>query len=277
MSFLTDICPASPPDLEITHQASVALIGTPKYSDDFTHFNYVNPQAPKGGKLRLASIGSFDSLNQYADKGQPPELLFMLYDRLMTRSQDEPYSLYPLAAMSVEYPEDLSWVAFNLNPDARFHDGHPMTSKDVVFTVNTLKALSSPFVKKMVTYIQATRATSRYRVQFELSENSRTLKAVALLAYLPVLPEHYWKEKDFNHNHLDIPLGSGPMKIAKVESGRSITFERVTNYWGANLPVNKGQFNFDRLRIDYYRDNHAALEAFAAGAYDLRIESDPRN
>ena len=127
---------------------SISLIGEAKYPDDFKHFGYVNPEAPKGGILKLASIGTFDSLNQYTTKGKAPDFLFMQYDRLMTRSQDEPFSLYALLASSVEYAEDLSWVAFNLNPKARFHDGKPVTAEDLTFTIDLLKSQSSPYFQK---------------------------------------------------------------------------------------------------------------------------------
>ncbi|OED45291.1 hypothetical protein ACH42_05115 [Endozoicomonas sp. (ex Bugula neritina AB1)] len=260
----------------IITKKSISLIGDASYSDDFPHFNYVNPTAPKGGTLKLASIGTFDSLNQYATKGKVPEYLFMLYDRLMARAQDEPYSFYPQVALTVEYPEDFSWVAFNLTPKGRFHDGTPITADDVVFTLDTLKNQSSPFLKKIYSAVTG-KATSPHRVEFTIDEKNRTLKAVALLAFLPVLPKHYWKDRDFNRSKLAIPLGSGPMRITHINPGHSITYERAKDYWGKDLPVNRGQFNFDKLRIDFYRDNNAALQAFAAGAYDLRIESDPKN
>ncbi len=258
-------------------QRSIALIGLPKYTDDFLHFQYANPNAPKGGMLKLAGVGSFDSLNQYATKGQPPDYLFTIYDRLMTRSQDEPYTLYPQIAVDVEYPEDFSWVAFNINPAACFHDGHPVTAEDIVFTAKTLKQNGPPFFKRVFQYLSGVEATSSHRVQFDMHESNRTIKSIALLAHLPVLPKHFWQDKNFGQSTMTPPLGSGPMKIARVIPGKSITYQRVEDYWGSNLPVNKGLFNFDTIQIDYYRDNHAALEAFAAGAYDLRIEGDARN
>ncbi len=263
--------------IKIFQKKSISLIGNARYPDHFQHYDYINPDAPKGGTLKLASIGTFDSLNQYSSKGKTPEFLFLLYDRLMTRSQDEPYSLYPQAAESVEYPEDFSWVIFHLNPEARFHDGSPMTADDLVFIMELMKKHSSLFIRNLYKDIIQYQALDRYRVKFNIEEKNRTLKAIALLAYLPVLPMHFWQGKDFSRSNLTIPLGSGPMKIEKIDPGRSITYKRVKDYWGADLPANRGQFNFDRLCIDFYRDNHAALEAFAAGAFDLRIESDPKN
>ena len=263
--------------LKIITSRSISLIGEPKYSDDFKHFDYVNPNAPKGGTFKIASIGTFDSLNQYATKGKTPDYLFMQYDRLMTRSQDEPYSLYPLVATHVEYPEDLSWIEFHLNPKARFHDGYPLTAEDAVFTLDTLKHNGSPFYKRAYQTITSYRAIGNHRIKFEITPNNRSMKTAALLAFLPIFPKHFWQGKSFNNSQLTIPLGSGPMKISKVDPGRSITFNRVTDYWAKDLPVNRGQFNFDKFRIDFYRDDHTALEAFAAGAYDFRIETDPRN
>lgn len=268
---------ASPAPQKIITRQSLSLIGPVKYADDFSHFAYANPNAPKGGTLKLASLGTFDSLNPYATKGKVPEYLFMQYDRLMARSQDEPFSVYPLVADSLEHPEDMSWVAFNLNSAARFHDGKPVTSEDILFTVETLKKNSSPFFKRFYQIISHFKTSGPYRIEFQLSENYRSLKTIGLIAHLPVLPKHFWEGKDFYRSQLTIPLGSGPMRVARVDPGHSITYERVRDYWAKDLPVNKGQFNFDKIRIDYYRDNNAALEAFAAGAYDIRIEPDPRN
>ena len=267
----------SKPSPHIISRQSLSLIGPVKYADDFQHFNYANPEAPKGGILKLASIGTFDSLNQYATKGKAPDYLFVQYDRLMSRSQDEPFSLYPLVASSLEYPEDLSWVAFNLNPAARFHDGKPLTSSDLLFTIETLKENGSPYFKNLYQAIETYEANGPHRVKFNIAEKYRSLKTIGVLAYLPVFPRHFWEGKSFENSQLTIPLGSGPMRIAKVDPGHSITYGRVENYWAKDLPVNRGQFNFDKIRIDYYRDNNAALEAFAAGAYDIRIEADPRN
>ena len=273
--FFSNLTIAENTPKKIIIKKSISLIGEAGYPDDFSHFNYVNPDAPKGGTLKLASIGTFDSLNQYATKGRSPDFLFMQYDRLMTRAQDEPYTFYPQAAINVEYPEDLSWIAFNLNPNGRFHDGKPISAEDVVFTLELLKNQSSPFLKKTYMAAVSAKATSALRVEFKIDEKYRTVKAAALLAFLPVLPKHFWQGRDFSHSNLT--LGSGPMRVAQVNPGHSITYERVDNYWGKDLPVNRGQFNFSKMRIDYYRDNNAALEAFSAGAYDLRIESDPRN
>ncbi len=268
---------AEAPTVKVITQSSLAMIGTPVYPNDFSHFHFTNPSAPKGGALTLAGIGSFDSLNQYTTKGHPPDYLFSIYDRLMTRSLDEPYTLYPLLALSVEYPEDFSWIAFNINPSAYFHDGQPVTADDIMFTTETLKQYGSPFFRRMLQHLEKVKVTGKYRVQFDMDSSSRTIKAIALLAYLPVLPKHFWQDKNFEQNTLDFPLGSGPMRVSKVIPGKSITYQRVKNYWGANLPVNQGLHNFDQIRIDYYRDNHTSLEAFSAGAYDLRIEGDARN
>ncbi|MGI9276177.1 MAG: extracellular solute-binding protein [Endozoicomonas sp.] len=256
---------------------SLALIGEARYGDDFHHFDYVNPDAPKRGRIRLSTQGTFDTLNQYSTKGKNPDHLHIQYDRLMVRSRDEPYSLYPLIASSVEYPDDFSWVAFNLNPKAHFHDGQPVTSEDVLFTVATLKNNSSPFFKNHYKTISLSKSAGPHRAVFTLEEKSRTKKVIAQLAHLPVLPRHFWQDKDFNQSAMTIPMGSGPMKIIRVDPAHSVTYQRVSDYWAKDLPVNRGQYNFDELRIDFYRDNQASLEAFAAGTYDLRLENDPRS
>ena len=262
---------------KIITRKTLSLIGEIKYPEDFKHFDYSNPKAPKGGTLKLASTGTFDSLNQYATKGKTPDYLFLQYDRLMSRSQDEPFSIYPLIATSLEYPEDMSWLAFNLNPAARFHDGKPVTSEDLLFTIETLKENGSPFFKRLYQTVESYKANGPHRVEFNIAEKYRSIKTIGVIAHLPVFPKHFWQGKNFDNSQLTVPLGSGPMRVAKVDPGHSITYERVKDYWAKDLPVNKGQFNFDKIRIDYYRDNNAALEAFAAGAYDIRIESDPRN
>ncbi len=254
---------------------NLPLIGEADYPDDFQHFNYVNPHAPKGGTLKLAAIGTFDTLNQYNAKGRAAAGLYTLYDRLMVRSADEPYTLYPLVAKNIEYPEGYAWVAFNLNPQARFHDGRPLTSEDVVFTFNMLKESGSPFVKNNFRDVISANAETPHRVVFQLG-GGRGIKLLAYIAFIPIMSKDYWKNRSFDAGLTTPPLNSGPMKIKELQLGRSITFERIKDYWAANLPVMKGQYNFDQVHIDYYRDSHAAMEAFRAGLYDFRYEFDTK-
>ena len=257
---------------EVHLQKSFTLIGTNKYPDNFTHFAYANPNAPKGGILRLARTGSFDTLNPFNSKGTAPDYLYYTYGSLMTRSADEPHSLYPFLAEAIEYPENYSWVAFHINPAARFSDNHPVTSKDVVFTFELLKKEGSPFLKNLYKDVARVETTSPNRVVFYLDKPSK--KQAALLGYIRVLPHHYWHTRNFQDRHLDNPVTSGPLIVKSVKMGQSVHFERVKNYWAVNLPSQKGRYNFDEIRVDYYRDRQAVIEGFRAGLYDVYQETD---
>ena len=260
----------------VIRKESLALIGYVANPGAFSHLRYVNPNAPKGGTLKLAQPGTFDSLNSYAVKGQPAAMLFMTHDRLMLRAKDEPYTFYPQIAQSIEYAEDFSRVAFSLNKNAHFSDGHPITAGDFVFTLDRLKNDSQPFLKHVYKVVDSVHADNPYRVVFNVSPQYRNIKVLATLALTPALPEHFWKNKSFSRDTMLIPPSSGAMKIVKAVPGKSVTFERVKGYWGEQLPVSIGRHNFDRIQLDYYRNNYAAQEAFFAGQYDLRIESDAK-
>ncbi|MDD7805375.1 MAG: extracellular solute-binding protein [Endozoicomonas sp. (ex Botrylloides leachii)] len=258
---------------KVITQESFSLIGEPAYPEDFKHFIYVNPDAPKGGVLRLAAIGTYDTLNPYSAIGRPPEGIYMIHDRLMTRSVDEPVTLYPVIAKNIQYPSDLQWVAFDLNPQARFHDDKPVTAEDVVFTFNLLKTSGSAFIKNNYRDVLSAKADGAHRVIFQLGAG-RGIRLLAFIAFMPVMAKHFWQGRSFDAGLTQLPVGSGPMKISKIKLGRSIVYERVKNYWGADLPTHKGLYNFDTVKIDYYRDNHASIEAFRAGLYDFRYEFD---
>ena len=247
------------------------LIGTSKYSPDFEHFDYVNPNAPKGGLLRLAGTSSFDSLNNFSEKGIAPPYLYDIHGKLMVRSADEPYSQYALIAQWIEYPEDFSWVIFHINPAARFSDNHPIRSDDLVFTLNRLKEQGSPFFRNLYKYYQA-EALTPLTVRF--TSPNKNPKFIAIAGFMPVLPRHFWESRPFSEKLTAFPVCSGPLKVTRFNKKQSITYERIEDYWGAELPVNRGRFNFDQIRVDVYKDAHASLEAFKAGLYDLRHESD---
>lgn len=248
----------------------------PKYPEDFTHFDYVNPEAPKGGTLRLSGFGSFDSFNGFISRGTAADELGLIYDTLTVQSLDEPFSEYGLLAERIEQAADNTWVRFHLRPEARFHDGEPVTAADVVFTFNTLVEQGAPFYKAYYADVKEVVADSERSVTFHFRHgNNRELPLV--LGQLPVLPEHYWADRDFTRNGLEPPLGSGPYRIGQVRPGRSVTFERVTDYWAAELPVRKGFYNFDRVVVDYYRDTGVALEAFKAGQLDFNLEFSAKN
>jgi microcin C transport system substrate-binding protein len=266
--------PAAAQDSNAKPVPAIAMHGDPKYGPDFKHLDYVNPDAPKGGTLVLRAIGTFDSFNPYTIQGTPGP--GASYETLTTSTLDEPFSQYGLIAESMEVPDDRSWVIFNLRSIARWHDGQPITADDVVFTFNTLKEKGPPFYQSYFASVAKVEKLGDLKVKFTFAPGDNH-ELPLIIGQMPVLPQHLWKDKDITQPTLDIPDGSGPYKIAKYEAGRSITLERVKDYWGKDLPINIGQNNFDSMRYDYYRDDTVALEAFKAGAYDMRIESSAKN
>ena len=248
----------------------------PKYPVDFKHFDYVNPDAPKGGILRSAGFGSFDSLNPFISKGVPADDIGLIYDTLARQGLDEPFTEYGLIAEKIEKAPDNSWVRFYLRPEAKFNDGHPVRADDVVFSFQTLIKDGSPLYRSYYADVDKVVAENPLTVLFSFKhDNNRELPLI--LGQLPVLPKHWWASRDFAKGNLEVPLGSGPYKVAEVKPGRSIRYERVKDYWGKDLPVNKGFYNFDRLSTDYYRDNTVALEALKAGAFDFWQEMAAKN
>lgn len=253
---------------------AIAMHGNVKYPEGFTHFDYVNPEAPKGGTIRRSVLSnSYDSFNPFVLKGVPAAGVGQyLYDTLTKRSNDEAFSQYGLIAEKIEMPEDRSWVIFHINPKARFQDGHPILPEDVIFTFNSLITHGAPMYKAYYADVTEVIKTGEYKVRFNF-KNKENRELPLILGELPVLPKHYWETHDFSKSSLDIPLGSGPYKISKYDTGRSISFERIENYWAQDLPVNKGQNNFNKIIFEYYGDNTIALEAFKAGEYDFRREN----
>lgn len=260
----------------------MSLFGSLKYDEDFAHFDYVNPQAPKGGTVRLYTIGTFDSLNPYTFKGRPAGLVSLIYETLMTPSLDEPSSEYPLLAEAVIYPKDYSSVTYRLNPNARWHDGEPVTVEDVIFSLQELKK-SHPFFAAYYKNIVKAEQTGEREVTFTFDQaGNRELPQIT--GEFPVLPKHWWtakgpdgKPRQVGESTLEKPLGSGPYRIGEIKPGRSIAVTRVDDYWGKDLPVNVGQNNFDEVRLEYFRDDTIALEAFKGDQYDWRPESSAKN
>lgn len=253
----------------------LAMYGAPKYKPGFDHFDYVNPDAPTGGELRLAAIGTFDSLNPFIVRGVPADGSDSPFETLMTASADEPFSEYGLIAESVEVPADRSWEIFNLRPEAKFHDGSPITADDVVFSFDILRDKGAPFYRSYYAAVTKVEQLGERRVKFTFAQgNNRELPLI--VGQLPVLSKAYWAKHNFEETTLEPPLGSGPYKIASVEAGRTLTLARVPDYWGRNLAVRRGQNNFASIRYDYYRDSTVALEALKAGAYDLRAENESK-
>lgn len=253
----------------------------PMYPPDFTHFDYVNPNAPQGGTLRLASYGTFDSFNPYGERGDTAIYTGdpYLYDNLMVRSQDEIDALYPLVAEKIEYAKDFSYVIFHIDPRARFQDGQPITAEDAVFSFNKFM---SEGVSQFAVYfsgISDVRATSERKVRFALSEPSRSL--IAALADLTILPKQFWQERDLTEPVREVSpgdnMGSGGWKLADYEMGSWTLLEKRGDYWAADLPVKKGLHNFRYYRIDYYQDTTVQHEAFKSGAYDFAIDGSAKS
>jgi len=249
-----------------------AAFGTLKYPAGFRNTDYVNPNAPKGGRYRYAQSGSFDSLNMMNVLGAFPVGMVIIYDQLMRRAADEPASRYALVAESISYPKDLAWMDFHINPRARWHDGVPITPEDVIWTIDQSKGLVAPGLKRVQTAVARTekRGPRTVRVYFS-QKNNPTLPTVIMDMWL--LPKHYYKTHNLMSATLDPPLASGPYKIGKFSGGRWIEFDRVKDYWAKDLPINRGRYNFDVVRHDYYRDNTIANEAFLAGNSDLKFET----
>ncbi len=245
--------------------------GDLKYPADFTHFDYVNPDAIKGGQAKQASLGTYDNLNPFILKGVAAAGLGLMYDSLTVSSGDEAFSVYGLIAETMEVPDDKRWVIFNLRTEARWHDGEALTAEDVVWTFDTLKSKGHPFYKSLYAAIVKAEILDTHKVKFHFSEGNNG-ELPLLIGGLSILPKHFWEDRDFEKTTLDPLLGSGPYKIGKIDPGRSISYERVTDYWAQDLPVNKGTNNIDTLGYDYYRDLTVALEALKSGDVDFRTE-----
>jgi len=252
--------------------SALALLGEPKYGSDLKYFDWVNPNAPKGGEVHLAAVGSFDTFNPFSFKGVAAINVGALFETLMVPNFNEPDTEYGLLAESVELPEDKSWVAFNLRPEARFQDGTPVTADDVVFTFNILRTKGDPQYALYYADVTKAEAVSKLKVKFTFKDN-KNRELSQILGQLPVLPKHYWEGKDFEATTLVPPLGSGPYKIDSFESPRYVVYRRDPNYWGWKVPVKVGRDNYDVMRYDYYKDPGVAHIAFMSGAFDYTGES----
>ena len=257
---------------KVFKEHAIAMKGEPKYGLDFKHFDYVNPDAPKGGTVVIGAMGSFDSLNPFILKGQTAAGVGALFETLLTSSLDEPFTEYGLLAETIEWPEDRSWVAFTLRPQARWHDGRPVTVEDVIWSFETLKAKGHPFYQQYYKDVANAEKVGDRKVKFTFSGGPNP-ELPLITGQLQVLPKHYWQDRDFEATTLDPPVGSGPYRIKGLNPGKSITYELDPNYWGRNLKVNVGQDNFAVIRYDYYRDIAILREAFKAGAIDFFSEN----
>ena len=251
---------------------AIAMHGTPKYGPDFAHFDYVNAAAPKGGTLRQGAQGSFDSFNPFIIKGNAAAGAGGIYDSLTTSSADEAFSQYGLLAESMDMPMDRSSITFHLRPEAKWHDGQPVTAEDVKWTFETLVAKGAPQFRFYYADVASVDVLDSRTVKFTFKgTDNRELPLI--IGQLSILPKHYWKDRDFAKTTLEPPLGSGPYKFSKFEAGRFVEYARVDDYWGRDLPVNVGRHNFDALRYDYFRDANVIVEAFKGGALDFRAEN----
>ena len=255
---------------EKTH--GIAMHGKPKYEESFTHLDYVNPDASKGGVVRFGSYGSFDNLNRVAFKGSKAAGLGYVNDTLMRRVWDEAFSLYGLIAEFVEMPEDRSSVTFYLNPKATFHDGSPITRDDVLFSLETFQTKGTPNQKKTYGKVVSTELIGNHGIKMVFVNNEDKELPLIVAGFLPIIPKKYYENIDVTKTFLDIPLGSGPYTIENLDPGRQIKYKRVENYWAKDLPVNKGLYNFDTIIYDYYKDSNVLVEAFKVGEYDFRRE-----
>jgi peptide/nickel transport system substrate-binding protein len=274
LSLIATGLSAAPGGADPVH--GIALHGLPKQPADFQHFSYVNPDAPKGGRLRMRAYGSFDSLNPLIVKGVAADgIREFVVESLMARGLDEPFTLYGLIAETVEMPDDRSSITFNLNPKAHFSDGHPITADDVLFSFKLLKEKGRPNHRTYYGKVAKAERLSDHKVRFTF-DAAGDQEIPLILGLMPVLPRHAIDPETFEETTLNPIVGSGPYRIAKVDPGRSITYERDPNYWGKDLPVNRGRFNFDEIRFDYFRESSVMFEAFKTGQVDLWPEEDPR-
>jgi peptide/nickel transport system substrate-binding protein len=254
---------------------AIAMHGTPKHGPNFTHFPYVNPDAPKGGRLVLGTLGTFDSLTPFIIKGvSPATMREYVYASLLTRSGDEAFSLYGLIAESVELPEDRSQITFYLRPEARFSDGVPITPEDVLFSHELLKQKGWPYHRSHYAKVARAEKVSEHAVRFTFDAGGDR-EIPMILGLMPILPKHKTNPDTFEQTTLEAPIGSGPYTVERVDAGRSITYKRNPDWWGAKLPVARGRFNFDEIRVEYFRDAASLFEAFKAGEIDMRGEEDP--
>lgn len=252
----------------------LSAFGDLKYPPDFKHFDYVKPNAPKGGTFSLIGWGdvtTFDSLNGYILKGNAAQGLDLLFDTLMTRAEDEPDAVYGLVAKSAEVADDKMSVTFKLRPQARFSDGSPLTAKDVVFSFYALKDQGNPVYHQMLRDVVKAEALRPETVRY-VFKGDQVRDLPLTVATLPIFSKTYYSTHKFDQTTLKPPLGSGPYVIASLHVGRSITYKRNPNYWARNLPVNRGRWNFNTIRFEYFRDRTAAMQAFKAGVYDFREE-----
>lgn len=277
-AFGTTVAATASASASEARRHALSLIGEPAAPLGFRHFGWVNPEAPKGGRIRLRGIGSFDTLNLYTAKGSPAIGLNFVNATLMRESLDEPSAEYCLVCEWVSHPADLSSVTFGLRPEARFHDGRPITPEDIVFTLEAIKAANPRYALYYKNVVKAEKVGER-EVRFTFDQpGNRELPQI--VGGMPVLPKHWWtardekgEPRDLARGTLEVPLGSGPYRVSAVDPGRTITYARVADWWAKDLAVVRGQYNFDEIGFVYFRDRTPAFEAFKIGQLDFWPEN----
>ena len=280
MAVTTAICLAVatslPASADVITAHGISTFGELKYGADFQHLDYVNPDAPKGGEISLWGFGSFDSMHPYSTKGRSGQYSSIFFESLLEGSSDEPDSVYGLVAESLEYPEDRSEVIFNMRPEARFSDGSPLTAADVVFSYEVLRDKGLPSFRAVIEkQIESAEALGPHRVKFTFKDGVPTRDLPQTVGGLPIFSEAYYETSgaDFEESTLTPAIGSGPYVLESIDVGQQIIYKRNPDYWGKDLPINKGRHNFDTIRIEYFADYNSAFEGFKAGTYTFRSEA----
>ena len=267
---------AAPANADVITSHGISTFGELKYEAGFPHLDYVNPDAPKGGEISVWGFGSFDSMHPYTTKGRSGQLSSIFFESLLEGTADEPDSVYGLVAESLEYPEDRSHVIFNMRPEARFSDGSPLTADDVVFSYEILRDKGLPSFRAVIQkQVESAEALGPHRVKFTFKEGEPTRDLPQTVGGLPIFSKAYYEASgaDFEASTLTPGLGSGPYVLDSLEVGQQIVYRRNPDYWGKDLPINKGRHNFDRIRIEYFADYNSAFEGFKAGPYTYRTEA----
>jgi peptide/nickel transport system substrate-binding protein len=253
---------------------AIAMHGEPAFPADFTHMPYVNPDAPKGGRLTWGLLGTFDSLNPFIVQGVAvQQIRTYVVESLLTRGNDEPFTLYGLLAKSLETDDDRTYVTFHLDPRARFSDGQPVRAEDVVFSLTLLREHGRPNHRQFYSKVAKTDILDPLTVRFDFGGGDRELPLI--LGLMPILPKHATDVATFENTTMTAPIASGPYRVTAVNPGVSVTLSRNPDYWGRDLPINRGLWNFDDIRLDFYRDANGHFEAFRRGLYDFRVETEP--
>lgn len=283
MALFASVQWISPPARAAESAHAIAMHGEPALPDGFGHFPYADPEAPKGGSITYGVVGTFDSLNPFILKSMrttargiwgDPEFGNLIYEPLMSRSRDEAFTLYGRLAESVALSDDRTWIEFHLNPKARWSDGEPVTADDVLFTFEILDEFGRPPYSSRMERIEKIEKTGERSVRFTFNDKSDR-EFPLIVAMMPVLPRHAIDRANFASSTLEPPVGSGPYRVENVEAGSRIVYAKNPDYWGKDLPVMKGLYNFDRVTVEYFRSVQAQFEAFKKGLFDVLPEGNP--